>query len=170
MMHIKKHLGFTALRRTLSERWRQIEEHRQRGKVRHSLHDCFMSGAMMYFQDPSLLQFQKRLEDAAHQKNLRNLFQAQSIPKDTQMRDIIDAIDSGKIEPLFEDLFRALQRGKHLESHRFLGDDYLISMDGSGYFSSDKVLLKLISKKQVIYQRSHYSQDSSQPMKIYAHP
>lgn len=55
------------------------------------------------------------------------------------MRDIIDEIDSGEIEPLFEDLFRALQRGKHLESYRFLGDDYLISMDGSGYFSSDKI-------------------------------
>ena len=72
--------------------------------MRHTLHDCFMSGfAMMYFQDPSLLQFQKRLEDAAHQNNLRNLFCVQSIPRDTRMRDVIDEIDSQEIEPLFED-------------------------------------------------------------------
>ncbi len=139
-MHIKKHLGFLALRRRLSERFHQVEDNRQKGKVKHTLHDCFMSGfAMMYFQDPSLLQFQKRLEDAAHQNNLRNLFCVQSIPRDTQMREVIDEIDSQGLEPLFEDFFRALQRGKHLESYRFLGDYYLISMDGSGYFSSDKI-------------------------------
>lgn len=139
-MHIKKHLGFNALRGTLSERWRRIEDNRHSGKVRHSLHDCFMSGfAMMYFQDSSLLQFQKRLEDAAHHNNLSNLFQVQSIPRDTQMREVIDEIDSRELEPLFEDFFRALQRGKHLESYRFLGDHYLVSIDGSGYFSSDKI-------------------------------
>ena len=139
-MHTKKHLGFAALRSTLSERLRQIEDNRQKGKVKHSVHDCFMSGfAMMFFQDPSLLQFQKRLEDATHNNNLRTLFQVQSIPKDTQMRDVIDEIDSKELEPVFEDFFRALQRGKHLESYRFMDDYYLISMDGSGYFSSDKI-------------------------------
>lgn len=139
-MHIKKHLGFTALRRRLSERFNQLEDKRQNGKVKHTLHDCLMSGfAMMFFQDSSLLQFQRRLEDAAHHNNLRNIFQVQSIPKDTQMRDVIDSIDSKEIEPLFEDLFRVLQRGKHLESYRVMGDYYLISIDGSGYFSSDKI-------------------------------
>lgn len=157
-MHTKKHLGFDALRRTLSERFRQMEDNRQRGKVKHSVHDCFMSGfAMMFFQDPSLLQFQKRLEDAAHQNNLRNLFQVESIPRDTQMREVIDEIDSRGIEPLFEDFFRALQRGKHLESYRFLGDYYLISLDGSGYFSSDKIscpgcLWKESKKGEVRYE------------------
>ena len=139
-MHTKKHLGFPALRSTLSERLYQIEDSRQKGKVKHSVHDCFMSGfAMMFFQDPSLLQFQKRLEDTIHNNNLRTLFQVQSIPKDTQMRDVIDEVDSKELEPVFEDFFRALQRGNHLESYRFLGDYYLISMDGSGYFSSDKI-------------------------------
>ena len=139
-MHIKKHLGFNALRSTLSERFNQLEDKRQNGKVKHTLHDCLMSGfAMMFFQDSSLLQFQRRLEDAAHHNNLRNIFQVQSIPKDTQMRDVIDSIDSKEIEPLFEDFFRVLQRGKHLESYRVMDDYYLISIDGSGYFSSDKI-------------------------------
>lgn len=139
-MHSKKHLGFAALRRTLSERFHQIEDKRQKGKVRHSMHDCLMSGfAMMYFQDPSLLQFQRRLEEEIHNNNLKTIFGVQSIPKDTQMRDVIDEIEGKELEPLFADYFRALQRGKHLEGYRVLGDYYLISMDGSGYFSSDKI-------------------------------
>jgi hypothetical protein len=82
-----------------------------------------MSGfAMMYFQDPSILQFQKRLQEEIHNNNLRTLFQVQSIPKDSQMKEVIDEVDSSELEPVFEDWFRSLQRGKHLEQYRFLGD------------------------------------------------
>jgi len=52
------------------------------------------------------------------------------------MKDVIDTVDISELEPLFEDFFRAVQRGKHLEGYRFLGGYYLISMDGTGYFSS----------------------------------
>lgn len=139
-MHIKKHLSFSALRKTLSDRLESISDHRQAAKVNHSIHDVFMSGfAMMYFQDPSMLQFQKNLEDEIHKNNLRTLFQVQTIPKDSQMKDVMDEIDSLELEPVFEEWFVALQRGKHLEQYRFLGDWHLISFDGSGYFNSDKI-------------------------------
>jgi len=108
-----------------------------------------MSGyAMMYFQDPSMLQFQQRLEEEIHNNNLKTLFQVQSIPKDSQMKEVIDGVDSSELEPVFEDWFGALQRGKHLEQYRFLGDHYLISFDGSGYFSSDKICCAGCLKKE----------------------
>ncbi len=139
-MHIKKHLSFSSLRKRLSGRLRGIRDHRQAGKVRHSIHDVFMSGfATMYFQDPSLLQFQKSLEEEIHNNNLKTLFQVQNIPKDSQMKEVIDEVESAELEPVFEDWFRALQRGKHLEQYLFLGDQYLVSFDGSGYFGSEKI-------------------------------
>lgn len=95
--------------------------------------------AMMFFQDPSILQFQKRLDDAIHNNNLKTLFHVQSIPKDSQMRDVIDEVDSKGIDPIFDEYFHALQRGKYLEQYWILGGYYLISIDGSGYFSSDKI-------------------------------
>ena len=138
-MQIKKHLSFGALRKMLSERFLSIKDHRQSGKIKHTLHDCMMSGfAMMFYQDPSLLQFQKRLQEAVHTNNLYTLFKVQYIPKDTQMRDVIDEVDSRELEPLFEYFFSPLQRGKPLEGYRVL-DKYIASMDGSGYFSSDKI-------------------------------
>ena len=63
----------------------------------------------------------------------------QSIPKDSQMRDVIDEVDSKELEPIFGDYFHALQRGKHLEQYQILGGYYLISVDGSGYFSSENI-------------------------------
>ncbi|MGQ9778216.1 MAG: transposase [Thermodesulfobacteriota bacterium] len=151
-MHTKKHLSFSALREMLSRRFLEIPDFRQEWKVKHVVHDVFMSGfAMMFYQDSSLLQFQQRLEEAIHKNNLRTLFQVESIPKDSQMREVIDGVESRELEPLFEDFFRPLQRGKHLEGYRVLRDYYLISMDGSGYFSSDKIhcsgCLKKESKK-----------------------
>lgn len=139
-MHIKKHLSFSSLRKMLSARIESISDCRHACKIKHSIHDVFMSGyAMMYFQDPSILQFQQRLEEEIHKNNLRTLFQVQSIPKDSQMKDVIDEVDSAELEAIFEDWFRALQRGKHLETYSYLGGHYLISIDGSGYFSSEKI-------------------------------
>lgn len=46
--------------------------------------------AMMFFQDPSLLAFQRRLEKACNLNNLKTMFNIESIPKDSQFRDILD--------------------------------------------------------------------------------
>jgi hypothetical protein len=148
-MHTKKHLSFNALRKMLSRRFLEIPDFRQEGKVEHGVHDVLMSGfAMMFYQDSSLLQFQQRLQEAIHKNNLQTLFQVESIPKDSQMREVIDEVESQELEPLFEDFFRPLQRGKHLEGYRVLGDYYLISIDGSGYFSSDKIHCSGCLKKE----------------------
>ena len=148
-MHIKKHLSFSSLRKTLAARLESLSEYRQLKKISHSIHDVVMSGfAMMYFQDPSILQFQKSLEDGTHNNNLKTLFQVRSIPKDSQMKEVIDELDSTEIEPVFEEYFMALQRGKHLEQYPFLGGHYLVSFDGSGYFSSDKICCPGCLKKE----------------------
>jgi hypothetical protein len=95
--------------------------------------------AMMFFQDPSLLQFQQRLQDAIQKNNLNTLFGVSHIPGDTQLRDTIDACDPQQIETVFADYFRLLQRGKQLESFRVLDGCYLIPIDGTQYFSSEKI-------------------------------
>src|SRR4030066_373295 len=122
-MHTKKHLSFNALRKMLSSRFLEISDFRQEGKVDHRIHDVLMSGfAMMFYQDSSLLQFQQKLQEAIHKNNLRALFQVESIPKDSQMREVIDEVQSRELEPLFEEFFKPLQRGKHLEGYRVLRD------------------------------------------------
>jgi len=139
-MHIKKHLSFTALREKLSNRLLEMEDKRDQSKVKHSIHDCFMSGfAMMFFQDPSLLSFQRRMKEKRNRSNLETVFKVRSIPKDSQIREVLDNSDNDKLEEVFLDYFKALQRGKHLESYWFWEGKYLITLDGSEYFSSEKI-------------------------------
>jgi hypothetical protein len=120
------------LRETLSQRFSALTDTRQEAKKDHLMHDVFMSAfAMMFFQDPSLLQFQQRLQDEGHMNNLKTLFHVESIPKDTQMREVMDEVDPEEVTRLFDDFFRPLQRGKHVEQYRVL--------DGSQYFTSEKI-------------------------------
>lgn len=139
-MHIKKHLGFAALRADLSELFEQIEDRRQTGKVDYRLHDCLMSAlAMMFFQDPSLLSFRRRMEDPLQCGNLRALFAIQAIPQDSALRECLDAVATEAINPGFEIFLKRLQRGNQLAAYRFLDAYYLIGLDGSQYFSSEKI-------------------------------
>jgi hypothetical protein len=139
-MHIKKDLSFTSLRRRLSRVFCGVSDGRDPEKTSHAIHDVMMSGlAMMYFQEPSLLQFQRSLEDEGHTNNLKTLFTVTSIPKDSQMRDVLDEVDPEEIEPAFDLFFRPVQRGKHLERYRVFGKYYIASIDGSDYFGSDKI-------------------------------
>ena len=139
-MHIKKHLSFSALRNMLSDQFNRIADTRQAGKVWFELHDCLMSGfAMMLFQDPSLCDFQRRLCDVYQKSNLHSIFGVSDIPKDSQMRDLLDEVPPGDIEPVFATILKQLQRGKHLEPYRLLGNRYLVPIDGSEYFSSHHI-------------------------------
>lgn len=157
-MHTKKDLSFTALRKMLSRRFLEIPEFRQEAKVKHVVHDVLMSGfAMMFYQDRSLLQFQQRLEEVIQKNNLQTLFQVESIPRDSQMREVIDEVESQELESLFEDFLRPLQRGKHLEEYRVLGDHYVISIDGSEYFSSDKIHCKGCLEKESKKGKKRYA-------------
>lgn len=139
-MHNKKHLSFSALRKALSEHFSSIVDHRQAGKVDYGLHDCLMSAfAMMFFQDPSLLAFQQRMQETIQHSNLHRTFNVQSIPKDTQLRDVLDQIPPTELDGIFSEFLHRLQRGKHLVNYQFLGDKYLVCLDGSEYFSSENI-------------------------------
>ena len=64
------------------------------------------------------------------------------------MKDVIDAVESSYLEPVFTDWFNALQRAKYIENYRFLNDHYLIAFDGSEYFNSEKICCPGCLKKE----------------------
>jgi len=133
-------LRFPGIRKVLTKRFSRISDHRDREKVDHELKDVCMSAlAMFCFQDPSLLQFQQRTKAPTLTANLKNLWSIESVPSDSQIRAVMDEIDSIEFEGLFATFFRLLQRGKHLEQYRVLDTYYLCVIDGSEYFSSDHI-------------------------------
>ena len=93
----------------------------------------------MYFQDPTLNEFQKRLQEEKHKNNLLTLFGVKNIPQNTQLRDIIDEIPSDELAPIFKEFFNRLRRHKHLEGYAILPNILLCAIDGTSYHSSKEI-------------------------------
>ena len=55
------------------------------------------------------------------------------------MRDILDPIDPANLRAPFREVFRRLQRGQVLKRFVYLDGHYLLSLDGTTYFSSSKI-------------------------------
>jgi hypothetical protein len=93
--------------------------------------------AMFSLKDPSLLAFDQRRRNP--KDNFRTIYGIDHVPCDTQMRAILDPVNPANLQPYFRDVFRRLQRGKVLERFVYLDDHYLLSLDGTTYFSSTKI-------------------------------
>jgi hypothetical protein len=135
-MKVRQKLSADGLFGVVRQGFEEIEDHRPMN-VTIPLADALMAGfAMFSLKEPSLLTFdQRRAED----ENLKSIYGLEKIPSDTQMRTILDQVEPDTIKPLFKDVFRELQRGKVLEQMVFMGSYYLVSLDGTGYFTSKKV-------------------------------
>ena len=131
----RKHLSFDPLIRQVRDRAEQLPDARIR-EGDYSVADAVMSAVAMFsLKDPSLLAFQERRND----QNMKNLFRIKQVPCDTQMREILDPLPPDSIRPMFNDVFRTLQHGKALERFVFHENCYLLSMDGTEYFSSKRI-------------------------------
>jgi len=135
-MKQRKFLSADGLFKLVRKGFQKINDHREMN-VEISLTDALMSGfALFSLKDPSLLAFDER---RAKPENLQRVYRLRRIPSDTQMRTIVDEVEPQTLRPVYKSVFRALQRGKALEPLRFMGRYYLLSVDGTGYFTSKHI-------------------------------
>ena len=115
-----------------------------------NLTDCLMSGLAIFgLKYASLLRLDR---DARHNEsirsNLRSLYGIERAPSDTALRERLDDVDPRALRRAFKRLFHVLQRGKGLEGFTCLDGHYLLSVDGTGYFSSSSVHCKHCCEKR----------------------
>jgi hypothetical protein len=133
----RKDLSADSLLRRIRSRFDDLPDARA-GEPEIALGDALMSAfAMFSLKDPSLLAFDQRRHD--HNDNFRTIYGIKGVPSDTQMRAILDPVDPDNLRPLFGDVFRRLQRGKALERFVYFNGCYLLSLDGTNYYSSSKI-------------------------------
>ena len=132
----RKKLSASGLFEVVSKGFEGIVDHRK-GKAGITLANVLMSAfAMFSLKDPSLRAFDERREEPA---NLERVYGIEHIPSDTYMRTVLDKVDPENLRSTYKDVFRELQRGKGLEPYKYMDEYYLLSTDGTGYFSSKHV-------------------------------
>ena len=136
-MKIRERLSASGLFQVVRVGFEKIVDQRTAELIKISLADVLMSAfAMFSLKDPSLLAFDKRRQTEG---NLQQVYGLEQVPCDTQMRTTLDEVGPADIKVLYTDVFRELQRGKVLEKFVYMEGCYLLSLDGTGYFSSKKV-------------------------------
>ena len=136
-MKIRERLSASGLFGVLRCGFEKIVDRRAVEVIKISLADTLMSGfAMFSLKDPSLLAFDARRKT---DDNLKRIYGMAQVPCDTQMRTTLDEVEPAELKVLYQDIFREAQRGKVLEKLVFMEGCYLLSLDGTGYFSSKKV-------------------------------
>ena len=135
-----KHLNFDSMVQCVRDAASKFPDQRKQTQLSYSLPDIVISAfACMYIQEPSLLSFQKRMEEASQNNNLRTMFGVNAIPESTQLRSVLDTVNPDNFRQIFKSLISRLQRGKHLDQYRFLNGAYIVSGDGTQFFCSHAI-------------------------------
>jgi hypothetical protein len=98
--------------------------------------------ALLFFQHPSLLEYQRRMQQRRGCSHLQRGFQVAAIPSDTQRREILDGVPTEPLRRVLPQTFA--QRRRVGWTVRFVtaveGQKYYpIGLDGSEYFHSTQV-------------------------------
>ena len=160
-----KSLTLEAIIELLDTTFGAVADARVTEQCRYALADTLTSGfALMFFQHPSLLQFQRAMEKKRQRCNLQTIFGVREIPSDTQMRKILDGVEPealrGVLPQLWEKVRRAGWSGRFtttLPSGQHQGTYYTVALDGSEYFRSTKVQCPHCLRQPDSTGRVHYS-------------
>ena len=143
----KKHLSADGLHKAVRHCFyrEKLPEYR-RSDI--SWEDCIMSGLAVFgLKFPSLLKYEENKLDPFIKRNLKNLYHVQHAPSDTCLRERLDVLLPKYFRRPYKKIFAYLQRSKVLERYKYLGNHYLLSIDGTGQYSSKKVHCKNCCEK-----------------------
>ena len=146
---IKKSLCADTLISIVHRQFQKISDPREFSQKTPSISftDVLMSAfAVFGLKFPSLLKYDENRETL--DKNLQALYHVNHFPSDTYLRERLDELDPVFIRPAFKKIFAIAQRGKCLEEFEFLDGYYLLSLDGTGKFSSSKICCPQCCKKE----------------------
>jgi hypothetical protein len=131
-------LSFDTLQSILHQRLEQLPDHRKAGpNTQYRIHDAALGAFGIFFtQSPSFLDYQRTLQQNKGQNNAHTLLGVEQIPCDNQVRKLLDPLAPSQLDPVFVAVFERLEQHRMLAHFRVLGDQLLVAMDGTNYFSS----------------------------------
>jgi hypothetical protein len=114
---------------------------KRRGRNSHiAMADFGLAAFSVFFmQSPSFLAHQEHLARGRGRSNCQTLFGMGKIPSDNQVRAMLDPVAPERFDPVFGTIMAELQRSGGLTGFRRLSNRFLIALDGTEYFRSNKL-------------------------------
>jgi hypothetical protein len=150
-------LRFDDLRAILQQRVEQLPDCRTGRNTQYRMPDAALGAFGIFFtQSPSFLEYQRRLQENKGRTNVHTLFGVTKIPCDNHIRTLLDPIAPSHFDPVFIEVFARLAQHHLFDRFRVLGDQLLVALDGTNYFSSQALqchncLTRQLSNGQTLY-------------------
>ena len=134
-------LGFESLLATFNSTIDQMDDPRQPSNATsYSLHDAVLGAFSAFFmQSNSFLEYQRQLNSRHGRDNAQSLFGLEKIPSVEQIRNILDQLAAEGLSDVFTSVYRSLEQQGYLRRFEVLGHHLLVALDGTEYYSSQKV-------------------------------
>lgn len=134
-------LGFATLLGYLQAAIAKITDLRRASpNTQYSVKDAMLSANVIFFlQCESFLEYQRQLQSRKGRDNAQTLFDVDKIPTDNQIRNILDLISASALEEVFKQVYRMLKTKGYLKQYEVLGGQLLVPLDGTEYFSSQRI-------------------------------
>jgi hypothetical protein len=111
---------------------------------------------IFFTQSASFLEYQRRLQHTKGHNNAQTLLGVEQIPCDNQVRTLLDPLAPSHLDAVFLEVFAGLEQHRMLANFRLLGDQLLVALDGTHYFSSKAIhcphcLTRQLTNGQTLY-------------------
>ena len=117
--------------------------------TRYSLEDAALGAFSVFFtQNRSFLSFQNSMQKAKGKSNAQTLFAMDKIPSDNQIRNLMDPVAPELVLPVFDYILEGINDAGQLDAFRSYNGNLLCALDGTQYFSSNKIHCENCSRKE----------------------
>ncbi len=113
---------------------------KQSNARRYEMEDAALSAFAVFFsQSPSFLDSQVRMQKPLGRNNASSLFGVHEIPCDNPIRHLLDPVPPETGYPVMAEMGDALYQQGYLAGFRSINDTLLMALDGTDFFSSEKI-------------------------------
>jgi len=124
--------------------------------------------SVFFTQSASFLEYQEEMKRLKGRSNAENLFGMRNIPSDSHIRNLLDPVSPKNLNSMYRLVFERLEAGGVLEAFRSHERSYLVAMDGTEYFSSQKIHCSSCSHRELSNGKTNYYHSVITPVIVQA--
>jgi hypothetical protein len=144
--------------RVFHQRLDQLPDHRPGNNTTYEIKDAALGAFAVFFtESPSFLAHQRRMQETKGRSNAQTLFGIKQTPTDPQIRNLLDPLSPTQLFPLFPLILAQLHQAGELARFRDFNDTLLVPLDGTQYFSSQKIHCQQCRRRSLANGETLYS-------------
>jgi hypothetical protein len=162
-------LRLDRLVKCIQQSFREFCDLRTGQNKQYDMVDAGMGAFSVFFtQSASFLAHQEDMERRTGRSNANSLFEMEKVPCDNQIRSLLDPVEASAVNSVFREIYHGLDQVGVLKDYRSHAQCLLIGIDGTEYFSSQKIHCEKCSQRELRNGRINYFHSVLTPVIVQA--